>query len=86
MLGLMTGGDDELDQIAGQNSGNGEAAGLKKDQPSKQRYHKMMVVKKNQKFVAMVPLHDLKEHQQKDNLSVTQLTNRSRSSHRLRLQ
>ena len=69
---MTAGGEDELDQIAGQNSGNGEAAaGLKKDQPSKQRYHKMMVVKKNQKFMAMVPLNDLKEHHQKDNLSVT---------------
>ena len=37
----------------------------------------MMVVKKNQKFVAMVPLNELNEL--KDNNS--SLTNRSRSSH-----
>ena len=63
ILGLT--GNDELDK-----SGNEAKNG---DQPasSKQRYHKMMIMKKNQKFVAMVPIDDLKEKMKglKDNNS-----------------
>lgn len=58
---------------------------LDSKQKMKQRYHKMMVVKKNQKFVAMLPLNDLKEQQKGFANSSAQLTNRSQSSHRLQV-